>query len=625
MEMTKNIFASIFAWIVNCYDNSFFEKIMSSIFTFFKNGSKSSVIVGLFSGKKDKKLWSDSISAKIVRSPFYILRAFYHKNESVIEGLKEKSSIYGFLKNPGKYSLRDYGTLVLSLSVGMLFGVAVFMKWTDWLSLAVVAAAVVIGAFMVLTDNSCTCVLSGSKIMNIGRKIINNDIYEKEKISEHFLHLNGLWFVMILLGFLAMAISPVAVFVSIAAVIAFAMIMWKTELGVFLFVPFSAILPTMVLAGLVGITFLSYILHLMFSKNAEYKSTSFQPWIVVFIGFTVISAVTSADVMSSLKILMIYILFTLSFVLVVNTIKTRSQWTSLIILFVLASTAVALYGIWQNFFLDTTTQSWVDEEMFSDIKKRVFSTLDNPNVLGEYFIMLIPVAFALLLKMRGSMQKVLYTVCNTLMFLCLLYTWSRGAWLGVVIGIVFFILLKDRRWLVICIAGLLLMPSVLPVSVMERLMSIGNVKDSSTAYRVSIWLGSLKMLQDYWICGVGLGSDAFLAVYPRYALGGADFALHSHNFYLQWIVDLGIVGIFVYIGIIITGFKKIASVKEKNSVLKNVMLAMSGALCGYLFQGLAENLWYNYRMILVFWIYFGIIASGAIIAADEVNRKDVIR
>ena len=72
-------------------------------------------------------------------------------------------------------------------------------------------------------------------------------------------------------------------------------------------------------------------------------------------------------------------------------------------------------------------------------------------------------------------------------------------------------------------------------------------------------------------------------------------------------------------------FKKIASVKEKNSVLKNVMLAMSGALCGYLFQGLAENLWYNYRMILVFWIYFGIIASGAIIAADEVNRKDVIR
>ena len=623
--MTKNIFASIFAWIVNCYDNSFFEKIMSSVFAFFKNGSKSSVIVGLFSGKKDKKLWSDSISAKIVRSPFYILRAFYHKNESVIEGLKEKSSIYGFLKNPGKYSLRDYGTLVLSLSVGMLFGVAVFMKWTDWLSLAVVAAAVVIGAFMVLTDNSCTCVLSGSKIMNIGRKIINNDIYEKEKISEHFLHLNGLWFVMILLGFLAMAISPVAVFVSIAAVIAFAMIMWKTELGVFLFVPLSAILPTMVLAGIVGITFVSYILHLMFGKNAEYKSTSFQPWIAVFIGFTVISALTSADIMSSLKILMIYILFTLAYVLVVNTIKTRSQWTALIILFVIASTAVALYGIWQNFFLDTTTQSWVDEEMFSDIKKRVFSTLDNPNVLGEYFIMLIPVAFALLLKMRGSMQKVLYTVCNTLMFLCLLYTWSRGAWLGVVIGIVFFILLKDRRWLVICIAGLLLMPSVLPVSVMERLMSIGNVKDSSTAYRVSIWLGSLKMLQDYWICGVGLGSDAFLAVYPRYALGGADFALHSHNFYLQWIVDLGIVGIFVYIGIIITGFKKIASVKEKNSVLKNVMLAMSGALCGYLFQGLAENLWYNYRMILVFWIYFGIIASGAIIAADEVNRKDVIR
>ena len=167
------------------------------------------------------------------------------------------------------------------------------------------------------------------------------------------------------------------------------------------------------------------------------------------------------------------------------------------------------------------------------------------------------------------------------------------------------------------------MPSVLPASILSRLTSIGNMKDSSTAYRVAVWIGSARMLRDYWFCGIGLGPDAFLKIYPQYALGGADFALHSHNFYLQWIVDMGIVGILVYFWIIITGFKQICSIKEKDTVIKNVLLAMSGAILGYLFHGLAENLWYNYRMILVFWIFFGILQSGAAIAGG-IDKEDII-
>jgi len=314
---------------------------------------------------------------------------------------------------------------------------------------------------------------------------------------------------------------------------------------------------------------------------------------------------------------MVYIVFTLAYVLVINTIKKRSDWAALVILLVLAAVLVALYGIYQNFFMTATTQSWVDEEMFSEIEKRVYSTLDNPNVLGQYFIMMMPIAFALFIKMQGSFQKVFYATCNFVMFACLMYTWSRGAWLGVVIGIGFFVLLKDRRWLAVCIAGLLIMPSVLPASILQRLTSIGNLNDSSTSYRVAVWIGSLRLLKNYWFTGIGLGPDAFLEIYPQYALGGAGFALHSHNFYLQWVVDMGFLGLITYFAIIIGGFKQIASVKEKSSLIKNVLLAMTGGLFGYLFHGMAENLWYNYRMILVFWAYFGILQSGVMIANKE--------
>ena len=628
MPKEKNIFLLIFEWIVNCYDHSFFEKIMSKIFGFFSKRAKDSAIIDFFKNRfSDGRHWNKSFAARVVRSPFAMCRKFYHKNETRIESLKRESAFYNFLKTAGEVSMRDYGTVVLALGVGMLFGTAIFMQWDSIFHIALAAAVFIVGAYLCFADNSFASIASDSSIIRFLKKsVMYYDSFEKKYFEpKRLTYIKLMWMAAIILGALLFALEPVGAFASVVAAAAVILILWRTEIGVFLFVPLSAILPTMALAGLVILTFVSYVLHLLFGKKAEYVSTPFQPWIALFVGLACYAAFSSVAVVSSVKILMIYIVFAAAYMLVVNTIKNRSQWTALVILLAIAAALVALYGIYQNFFLVSTTQSWVDEEMFSDIKTRVYSTLDNPNVLGQYFIMLIPMVFVLFIKLHGKFQKAFYAACCFIMFACLMYTWSRGAWIGVVIGIGFFVLLKDRRWLVLCIAGLLLMPSVLPANIIGRLTSIGNLKDSSTAYRVAVWIGSLRLLKDYWFCGIGLGPDAFLEIYPQYALGGAGFALHSHNFYLQWIVDMGIAGIFTYIGIVALGFKQIASVREKNTLIKNMLLAMSGALLGYLFHGMAENLWYNYRMILIFWIYFGILQSGVMIADDGAQRKDVLR
>ena len=258
--------------------------------------------------------------------------------------------------------------------------------------------------------------------------------------------------------------------------------------------------------------------------------------------------------------------------------------------------------------------------MFTEIERRVYSTLDNPNVLGEYLILTIPLAACLLLYTKRPLSKFVYLGVNGVMLLCLMYTWSRGAWVGVVLALGFFLLQKDRRFLIPCLAVLLLMPSVMPASILHRLTSIGNMKDTSTAYRVSVWQGSIRIIRDYgFFGGIGLGSDAFLKVYPRYALNGAEYALHSHNFYLQWIVDMGWGGILVYFGFILTAFSCILRAKKNRDPKKIAALAMSGGLCGYLFHGMAENLWYNYRMVLVFFIYLALICLAAGGGKNEEN------
>lgn len=626
MAENKNIFLTVFGWIVNCYDNSRFEKIMSGIFGFFSKNIPESRIINRFKNNfSSGVLWKKSLAAKIVREPFAVCRGFYHRHESAIENVKQHSSAYNFMKNAASVSLRDYGTVFLALAVGMLFGTAVFIKWTSAVHMISVIAFFIIGAYLCISGEAYSTVASNSAIIKFFKKTISYyDNFESVYTEPvNLKHKALIWILAIAAGCLLFAVMPAAALAAAAAGVLVTAILYDTKIGVYLFVPLAAILPTMALAGLVALTFFSYILHLLIGRKTEYVSTPFQPWIALFLGLAFYASVTSRAPVSSLKIFMIYLVFTMAFVLIVNTVRTRSDWTALVVLFVLAAALVALYGVYQNFFMTSTTQSWVDEKMFTDIKTRVYSTLDNPNVLGEYLIMLMPVAFAMLIKVKGNYQKALYTICNLIMFACLMYTWSRGAWLGVMIGILFFVLMKDRRWLVVCIAGLLLMPSVLPASILSRLTSIGNVKDSSTAYRVAVWIGSARMLRDYWFCGIGLGPDAFLKVYPQYALGGADFALHSHNFYLQWIIDMGVMGIVVYFGIILTGLKQIMSVNEKDTLIKNVMLAMTGAIFGYMFHGMAENLWYNYRMILVFWIYFGILQSGAAIAGSQ-SREDII-
>ena len=515
--------------------------------------------------------------------------------------------------------------MALALAAGTAVGNTFFSMWSSAASVAAVIVFAVIGAYFCISGEAYSTLASDSAIIRFVKKTVSYYDNFERRYTEPIPLKNKKLFaaVSFAAGLVLFSRMPLGAMCGILVAAVVAAILYNTKIGVYLFVPLSAILPTMASVGIIAVTLVSFVLHMAFGRKAEYVSTPFQPCIAVFLGLAAYAALTGTAVLSSVKILMIYVIFTLAYVLIVNTVRTRSEWTALVVLLIFAAVLVALYGIYQNYFLTMTTQSWVDEKMFTDIKKRVYSTLDNPNVLGEYFIMMMPIAFALLVRMRGNYQKAVYALCNMLMFVCLMYTWSRGAWLGVIIGIVFFVLLKDRRWLILCVAGILLMPSVLPASILSRLTSIGNMKDSSTAYRVAVWIGSARMLRDYWFCGIGLGPDAFLKIYPQYALGGADFALHSHNFYLQWIVDMGIVGIFVYFWIIITGFKQICSIKEKDTVIKNVLLAMSGAILGYLFHGLAENLWYNYRMILVFWIFFGILQSGAAIAGG-IDKEDII-
>ena len=171
-------------------------------------------------------------------------------------------------------------------------------------------------------------------------------------------------------------------------------------------------------------------------------------------------------------------------------------------------------GIYQYVNGDVYSKAWLDGEMFEEIKMRVYSTLENPNVYGEYLLFIIPIIAALLWTEKGWKKKLFYLVCLGITGIALILTFSRGCYLGIIFTIFILSIIIDKRFIFLGIALLLLSPFILPDAIINRFMSIGNMADSSTSYRVYIWMGTLAMLKDFWLSGVGMGITSFNTIYP---------------------------------------------------------------------------------------------------------------
>ena len=615
-----NFIVFLFNKIVKIYDNSFLEKIIASICGFFKKMSKGSFVCGLFKNKfLCGSFWRESVVFKIITSPIRLVLAIGKRFGGALSKKIDNSLILENISNVFNIPLREYGFIAIMFTIGTVIASVVFGNITHT-RMIIFCVMFVLSAVMLLIPANLINLYKSSAVLGFIGSLFNSYSIKKENNGEIY-NIKGLKFLCVLFfvaGLFAGALSPVVLCIAIIGAISIVLILRYTIIGVFAMVFFAPLLPTMACVGITALTAVSFVLKLICDKDSEYTITPMSFLIVMFVALAGFSAFASFNKGKSLQIFALYFIFAFAYFIIVNTIKTKNEWYNMVTIFALSGLIVGMYGIYQNFFTEATALSgWVDKEMFDEIKMRVYSTFDNPNVLGQYLVLSIPVVFALCVSAKKAAPRLIFFAIAAVMGVCLIFTWSRAAWVGIVLAIGFFVVMKDRRWSTLCIVALLILPFVIPESIFSRITSIGDMKDSSTAYRVSVWIASFRIAKDYWLGGIGLGSGAFERIYQNYALNGAGFALHSHNFYIQLVVEMGILGLVLFVAIIFMSYKQIVSIRDKNSVNKNVALAIGGALIGYLFQGMAENLWYNYRMVFIFWIYLAILQSGVMVSQKE--------
>ena len=129
------------------------------------------------------------------------------------------------------------------------------------------------------------------------------------------------------------------------------------------------------------------------------------------------------------------------------------------------------------------------------------------------------------------------------------------------------------------------------------------------------------MIKDNFVAGIGIGTEAFQTVYSEYALAGIERAPHSHNLYLQLLVELGVLGFAVFLITIFLFYSKVFSFlkRSENRESKLIIGAVACGLLAILAQGLTDYVWYNYRVFAFFWMMLGIAVS----VIDSNSREEM--
>lgn len=239
------------------------------------------------------------------------------------------------------------------------------------------------------------------------------------------------------------------------------------------------------------------------------------------------------------------IIFLLAIVL--GTVFTKEDWRRLFRFGLVISAIVSLLAILQKFF------PW-----FVWYGSRVGSTLDNPSFLAGYLIFFIFWGLILETNELDTVKRRLILAATAINVVALVLTKTRGALLGLVIGlfvtIIFLLIKKEGRKIGLMFMGLLgvLMPAV--VFFDRHRILINQLADSTTMSRLLIWKSAWLGFLNRSIFGWGFENfnAPFNIFYNPKLLAfsySETFADKAHNNFIELLATTGLVGLLAYLGL----------------------------------------------------------------------------
>lgn len=403
--------------------------------------------------------------------------------------------------------------------------------------------------------------------------------------------------------------------------------------------PIGAVLVSIVfcLAPFVGTALIGILLTacagwwILLTLTDERSQTAFTPLHLLVLLYWAIATIATA--LSPVKIAALsgwgkLTLYLMLFALMARVLRSPKIRSIFITLFLLISQIVSVYGLRQWFFGADALATWVDPTSTQSELTRVYSYLNNPNLLAGYLLPAVGLSIAAIFAWQRLLPKALAVTMTLVNSACLILTFSRGGWIGfVVLTFVFAVLLLYwlsirfnpywRKWAVsIGLGGLtlfLFLAVLFVPALRDRAASIfAGRGDSSNNFRINVWMAVIEMIKDRPILGIGPGNVAFNKIYPLY-MQPRYTALSAYSVILEVAVETGIIGLAGFLWLLIVtfnqGWVQLKRLRELGNSQGFWLMGAMAVLMGMLAHGLVDTVWYRPQVNSLWWLMIALIAS----------------
>lgn len=227
---------------------------------------------------------------------------------------------------------------------------------------------------------------------------------------------------------------------------------------------------------------------------------------------------------------------------------------------------------------------------------RAYGSLPHPNILAGFLVVGILLSTYLyfyylatkagLLGFGARLRPWLLLSSSVLQLICLFFTFSRGAWIALVVGLIIFLIMQKSKYsssesnsgensashsdankknTVAYYVAMLLVVMLLVVSyrqlVFTRIENTERLEVKSTQERVVLYQQSFDIIKNHWLSGTGIGNYT-LALQTKYP-GLSKYDIQPvHNLYLMVLAELGVIGLIIFVAIIVSAYSFKSSKKS---------------------------------------------------------------
>lgn len=323
-----------------------------------------------------------------------------------------------------------------------------------------------------------------------------------------------------------------------------------------------------------------------------------------------------------------------TFFLIVNVVNTRARLEKVMRVIILAGTVSAVLGI-TFYFLprDLTIRilsllryvkypdgagvlRFINDDPAGTM--RAVSTSVDPNVLGGLMILMAALIAPQVFASKPLLPRGIIFGSVAAMFLCLVLTFSRGAFLGFGVSLVVIAFFKYRRLLPILAVGAVIFWFIpITQNYIAHLLDAFAGADRATQMRLGEYKDAFELISRYPIFGVGfLGSpdlDTYVGVSSVYLLMAEQMGL------VGVAVFLVTMGIFFYRSLLtwLDGLRDDAR-------LSPLLLGVCAALIGAMTAGVVDHYFFNLdfpHSVTLFWMFVGLGVTAMLLYQRKISKE----